>query len=111
MLRTPLSHWIGFHVALLVLLTVELIFSRFGLAALDAEARARRRWLERAGRGEAVPLEEVAAEMALRDARDAARDVAPMRPAEDALLLDTTELDADAAFREAWMLVQARLSV
>ena len=75
------------------------------------EARARRRWLERAGRGETVPLEEVAAEMALRDARDAARDVAPMRPAEDALLLDTTALDAEAAFREAWTLVQARLSV
>ena len=75
------------------------------------EARARRRWLERAGRGEVVVLEEVAAEMALRDARDAARDVAPMRPAEDALLLDTTELDAEAAFREAWTLVQARLSV
>ena len=75
------------------------------------EARARRRWLERAGRGETVPLEEVAAEMALRDARDAARDVAPMRPAEDALLLDTTELDAEAAFEAAWMLVQARLSV
>ena len=75
------------------------------------EARARRRWLERAGRGETVPLEEVAAEMALRDARDSARDVAPMRPAEDALLLDTTALDAEAAFREAWTLVQARLSV
>ncbi|TPG56982.1 (d)CMP kinase [Roseomonas nepalensis] len=75
------------------------------------EARARRRWLERAGRGEVVVLEEVAAEMALRDARDAARDVAPMRPAEDALLLDTTEMDAEAAFREAWTLVQARLSV
>ena len=75
------------------------------------EARARRRWLERAGRGEVVVLEEVAAEMALRDARDAARDVAPMRPAGDALLLDTTELDAEAAFREAWTLVQARLSV
>lgn len=75
------------------------------------EARARRRWLERAGRGEMVVLEEVAAEMALRDARDAARDVAPMRPAGDALLLDTTELDAEAAFREAWTLVQARLSV
>ncbi|MBI0534722.1 (d)CMP kinase [Roseomonas sp. KE2513] len=75
------------------------------------EARARRRWLERAGRGETVPLEEVAAEMALRDARDAARDVAPMRPAEDALLLDTTELDAEAAFQAAWTLVQARLSV
>jgi cytidylate kinase len=77
----------------------------------SAEARAQRRWLERQGRGESIPLEEVAAEMAVRDARDAARDVAPMRPAEDAVLLDTTGLDAEAAFREAWLLVQARLEV
>ena len=76
----------------------------------SAEARARRRWRERLGRGEAAPLEAVAAEMAERDARDAARDVAPMRPAEDAVLLDTTRLDAEAAFQEAWLLVQARLA-
>ncbi|MBB5694320.1 (d)CMP kinase [Muricoccus pecuniae] len=75
------------------------------------EARARRRWLERQARGEAIPLEEVAAEMAVRDARDAARDVAPMRPAEDAALLDTTALDAEAAFGEAMTLVQAKLGV
>lgn len=48
---------------------------------------------------------------AVRDARDAARDVAPMRPAEDAALLDTTALDAEAAFGEAMMLVQAKLGV
>ncbi|WP_458094952.1 (d)CMP kinase [Roseomonas sp. WA12] len=77
----------------------------------SAEARARRRWLERQAKGEAIPFEEVAAEMAVRDARDSARDVAPMRPAEDAVMLDTTALDAEAAFREAWLLVQAKLSV
>ena len=77
----------------------------------SAEARARRRWLERQAKGESIPLEEVAAEMAVRDARDSARDVAPMKPAEDAVLLDTTALDAEAAFREAWLLVQAKLSV
>jgi cytidylate kinase len=76
----------------------------------SAEARAHRRWLERQGRGEAVPLSEVAAEMAVRDARDAARDVAPMRAAEDAVVLDTTALDAEGAFREAWVMVQGRLA-
>jgi cytidylate kinase len=75
----------------------------------SAEARAHRRWLERRGRGEDLPLEEVAAEMAVRDARDAARDVAPMRPAADAVLLDTTGLDQDETFDAAWLLVQARL--
>jgi len=75
------------------------------------EARARRRWLERRGRGEAVALETVAAEMAARDARDAARDVAPMRAAEDATTLDTTEMDAEAAFGAAMRIVGARLAV
>ncbi|WP_159347811.1 (d)CMP kinase [Roseomonas harenae] len=76
----------------------------------SAEARAHRRWLERQGRGEAVPLSEVAAEMAVRDARDAARDVAPMGAAKDAVVLDTTALDAEGAFQEAWVMVQGRLA-
>ncbi|WP_426954747.1 (d)CMP kinase [Muricoccus radiodurans] len=75
----------------------------------SAEARAERRWREREGRGEEIPFAEVAAEMAVRDARDAARDVAPMRPAADALLLDTTGLDVEAAFHAAWKLVRLRL--
>ena len=72
------------------------------------EERARRRWLELCGRGETVAFEEVAAEMAARDARDGARDVAPLRPAEDAVLLDTTELDADAVFTRAMGVVLDR---
>jgi tellurite resistance protein TerC len=39
---TPASHWIEFHLALLILLAVELVFSRFGLARLTPEARTRR---------------------------------------------------------------------
>ena len=39
---TPLSHWIGFHIALAVLLLVELAFSRIGLNALAPKARAQR---------------------------------------------------------------------
>jgi len=39
---TPLSHWIAFHIALLVLLATELVFSRWGLAALPPEARPAR---------------------------------------------------------------------
>ncbi|WP_204310329.1 (d)CMP kinase, partial [Enterobacter cloacae] len=54
------------------------------------EARAERRWKERQARGEDVSLEAVTAEMAARDARDASRDTAPMKPAGDAILLDTT---------------------
>jgi len=39
---TPISHWIAFHLALLILLVVELIFSRWGLATLPPEARPAR---------------------------------------------------------------------
>jgi len=71
------------------------------------EARARRRWLELAARGETVAPEAVAAEMAARDARDAERAVAPLRPAEGAVVLDTTEMDADAVFARALEAVRA----
>lgn len=71
------------------------------------EERARRRHAELAARGEAPPLAEVAAEMAARDARDSARDVAPLRPAEDAVTLDTSALDADAAFAAALRIVES----
>ncbi|UFN51244.1 (d)CMP kinase [Roseomonas sp. OT10] len=72
--------------------------------------RARRRWEERRARGEAVTLEAVAAEMAARDARDAARDAAPMVAAPDAMLLDTTALDAEAAHAVALEMLRARLA-
>ncbi|MCW8086182.1 (d)CMP kinase [Sabulicella glaciei] len=70
--------------------------------------RARRRHLEMLGRGQDATLEAVEAEMAARDARDAARDVAPLVPARDALLLDTTDLDAEAAFRRALALITGK---
>ncbi|MFT8243426.1 (d)CMP kinase [Roseomonas sp. BN140053] len=73
------------------------------------EARARRRWQERLARHEAVTLDAVAAEMAARDARDAGRDAAPMVAAADALPLDTTRLDAEAAYRAALEMVRQRL--
>jgi cytidylate kinase len=75
------------------------------------EARAERRWKERRARGEDVSLAAVTAEMAARDARDASRDTAPMKPAEDAILLDTTRLDAEAAYAEALRLVRQRLGL
>ncbi|MBX9748470.1 MAG: (d)CMP kinase [Roseococcus sp.] len=71
------------------------------------EERARRRHAELAARGEAPPLAEVAAEMAARDARDSARDAAPLRPAADAVLLDTSTLDAEAAFAAALRIVES----
>ena len=61
-------------------------------------ARARRRWLERGQVGELAAVE---AELRARDAQDAGRDVAPLRPAEGAVVIDTTALDADAVLARA----------
>lgn len=65
------------------------------------EARARRRFLEHQGRGEAISYEELLADIRRRDARDSNRSAAPMQAAADALHLDTTELDADQVFQAA----------
>jgi cytidylate kinase len=71
------------------------------------EVRARRRHDELVERGEPAPLEEVLANIRRRDARDAGRAVAPLKPAPGAVLLDTTELDIEAAFRAALSIVEA----
>ena len=76
----------------------------------DVQARAHRRWLELQGRGLHVPEAQVLAEMQARDAQDSARATAPLRAAPDAAVLDTTALDADAAFGRAMDLVQARIA-
>ena len=71
--------------------------------------RARRRFLELQGRGVAADPAQVQAEIRDRDAQDAHRPVAPLKRAADAILLDTTDLDADAAFAAALVLVRERL--
>lgn len=65
------------------------------------EIRARRRFLERTARGEAITYGAILDEVRRRDARDTERAAAPMRPAADAFLLDTTNLDIEAAFNTA----------
>lgn len=75
----------------------------------SVEERARRRFLELRGRGVAADPAQVEAEIRDRDAQDANRPVAPLKPAPDAAVLDTTALDADAAFGAAMDLVRARL--
>lgn len=65
------------------------------------EIRAKRRFLERTARGEAITYEAILEEVRRRDERDMGRAAAPMRPAADAFLLDTTNLDIEAAFNTA----------
>ncbi|WAC22161.1 (d)CMP kinase [Blastomonas sp. SL216] len=71
-------------------------------------ARAARRFNEMRSRGEDVTLEEIAADLAARDARDSSRAVAPLKPAEDALLLDTSDLTIGQAVQRAIELVNSR---
>jgi cytidylate kinase len=71
------------------------------------ETRARRRAAELAAVGQAIDKDAVLADILRRDERDTKRSVAPLRPAPDAHLLDTTYLDIDAAFRAAVDIVEA----
>ena len=64
-------------------------------------ARAARRYQERLAKGEAVGLAEVEADMRRRDALDESRAAAPLRPAPDAMVIDTTDLEPEAVFELA----------
>ena len=74
------------------------------------EVRAERRSRELELRGMPAHFDEVLADIRLRDERDSARAVAPLKPADDAIILDTSALDADAAAAEAIRLVEERLA-
>ena len=63
----------------------------------SAEARAERRYKQLIGKGNSANLPALVADMQARDARDTARAVAPLKPAADALLLDTTHMDIESA--------------
>ncbi|MBN2032754.1 MAG: (d)CMP kinase [Deltaproteobacteria bacterium] len=67
---------------------------KFFLTA-DLEVRAQRRYLERTIRGESVCLENVKKDLIERDQQDTNRVLSPLRPAEDAVTIDSTYLNAD----------------
>jgi cytidylate kinase len=76
----------------------------------SSEVRAQRRLKELQGRGMNAHYDDVLADIRARDERDSTRDVAPLRPADDAITLDTSELGVEAAVAEAIRLVQERLN-
>jgi len=71
------------------------------------EVRAKRRTMELRARGEQADEQEVLADLVRRDERDSRRTAAPLKPAPDAHLLDTTHLGIDAAFRAAVEIIEA----
>jgi cytidylate kinase len=74
------------------------------------EERARRRTHELAQRGETAAYEAVLADIHERDARDRTRSFAPLVPATDAYVLDTTNLDIGAAVAAAIRFIDARVA-
>jgi cytidylate kinase len=72
------------------------------------EARARRRLNELQQKGQAAIWEAVLQDMRDRDARDSKRNVAPLKPAADAVVIDTTELSPDQVFEAALAIVDAK---
>jgi cytidylate kinase len=76
----------------------------------SAEVRAQRRVRELLERGMPAHYEDVLADIRARDARDGSRAVAPLKPAVDAIILDTSALDRAAAIAEAVRLVEERLA-
>lgn len=74
----------------------------------NPQERALRRTKELQSKGIETTYEAVLQDLEARDLRDSSRDVAPLRPAQDAATVDTSALDADAALEEALKIVRAR---
>lgn len=74
----------------------------------DVQVRARRRTQELTERGTPKPYEEVLAEMEERDWADTHRETAPLRPAEDSVLVDTTALDFEQSKQEILRVIRRR---
>ena len=76
----------------------------------SAEVRAQRRMRELMSRGMPAHYDDVLIDIRSRDERDSCREVAPLRQAADAILLDTSEFDVDQAIAEAIRLVEERIA-
>ncbi len=75
------------------------------------ESRARRRMLELQEKGQKVDYEEILAAIEQRDRNDSTRETAPLKPADDAVFLDTTYLDLEQSCQAAAKLVRERFDL
>lgn len=75
------------------------------------EERAQRRYNQLKEQGVSASIQSLLRELAQRDERDANREVAPLRPAEDAIMLDSTELSIDEVFERVISLAASRIGV
>jgi len=77
----------------------------------SAEVRAQRRVRELLERGMPGHYDDVLADIRARDERDSSREVAPLKPAPDAVILDTSDLDRDQAIAKAISVAQERFAL
>ena len=77
----------------------------------SAEERAKRRFLELAARGAGKTYQEVLEEQRLRDDNDMHRAIAPLKPAEDSVIVDTTELDFEQSKQAVLSIIRERVGV
>ncbi|WP_306117038.1 MULTISPECIES: d(CMP) kinase [unclassified Roseovarius] len=74
------------------------------------DVRARRRHAELTGKGHELTVDDVLDDLRARDARDSARTTAPLKPAADAVQLDTTEMSIEAATEAAIAIIEKRMA-
>ena len=72
------------------------------------QARARRRYNQLIAKGIGVSLEALQEDIAARDRRDSARSASPLKPAPDAVVVDTTDMNADVVFEHVLAVVTSR---
>lgn len=75
----------------------------------NVETRAQRRFLEYQEMGKTVDKQKILKDMIERDERDSKRSIAPLKPAKDAYKLDTSDMDAQEAFRSAVAFIETKM--
>lgn len=75
----------------------------------SAEARADRRYKELTEKGQCVVYDDILKEIELRDYQDTHREIAPLKKADDAILVDTTELDLEGSIAYMLKVIKERL--
>ncbi|MCD7919620.1 MAG: (d)CMP kinase [Clostridiales bacterium] len=73
------------------------------------EARAKRRWLELREKGDPIPYEQVLADVVQRDENDSHRAIAPLKQAEDAVPVDTTDYDLEESYQLLLRTIRERM--
>ena len=75
----------------------------------SAEERARRRWLEMTAKGDNIPYEDVLRDLRARDAQDMNREVDPLRPTDDATIVDSSDMNFEQVVEYILKIVEEKI--